>query len=70
MKKKIIIGSALAVLTTLAAVAGPMYWHEKHYYATSAKQQIVGEESLTCTGLKVVSGEVTPYWSYWQRGRC
>lgn len=70
MKKKIILGSILALTTALAAIAGPMYWHEKIYYASSSKQNVVGEESLTCTGLKVVSGQVTPYWSYLQRGRC
>lgn len=69
-KKLAVAGVSLTALVSSAVMALPSSWEERIYYSDATYTQFVGERSQTCTGLVVVSGQVTRYSKVLVSGSC
>lgn len=69
-KKMALMAAGVGAMISAAVIAGPQYYWEIHYYSDSTFTQSVGEESRTCTGLVVFSGQRTDHYVIVDKSPC
>ena len=68
--KTILSLSALMVLISTYAIAGPKYSTETIYFSDASKTKTVGELTLSCSGSTYAEGQVTSYFTVFNIYEC